>query len=284
MFIYLLLHIELPRFKIGKANDIYQRIPGIGGIESFNLADSFCVKLSSEQDAYRLENILLRLFKPWNLPVDEKNRFPGDTEHFEVECFDRVLKFLTDNADLSAGSVPEPLPPPPLRAPTPKNILSKEERQQLRQEREAQDRLNADLNFKAGLQDFKRGILQLMDLKLDVLEMRLDHDARFPQNRFILIETNDPDKLKCAKEIIHEMWRHFLLYEQGLHASFIISATGCWINDPSTGRIEADIFDPASRDIPLTDSIKEYLDVVALIPLATSKIKRIALLPGIDHD
>lgn len=114
MYVYLLRHVAEPRFKIGKANNIYQRIPGIGGIRAFNLASSLCLQLQSEDDAYRLEKILHRLFDPWNLPVNENNRYSGDTEQFEVECFDRVLKFLTDNSDLTGGASPMPIPAQPV--------------------------------------------------------------------------------------------------------------------------------------------------------------------------
>lgn len=114
MFVYLLKHTEEPRFKIGKSNDIHGRIPGIGGIRTFNLSGSLCIQLPSDGDAYRVEKVLHRLFARWRLPVDKSNRYPGDTEQFNAECFDRVLKFLTDNPDLIEGALPMTIPSLPI--------------------------------------------------------------------------------------------------------------------------------------------------------------------------
>ncbi len=134
MFVYILKYIDGKRFKIGKANDIYQRIRGIGGMEAYDLASSLCLQLRSEADAYRIEKILHRLFSDWHLEVDKGNRFDGDTEQFSIECFERVVKFLTDNADLTAGAMPCALPPAPVKASTPDSILDDEDRNRARAE------------------------------------------------------------------------------------------------------------------------------------------------------
>lgn len=114
MYVYLLKNADGKRFKIGKANNIPQRIRGIGGTLSFDLPSSLCVQLPSEGDAYRIEKILHRLFVDWHLKVDQHNRYDGDTEQFGIECFARVVKFLTDNSDLTAGAMPRALPPAPI--------------------------------------------------------------------------------------------------------------------------------------------------------------------------
>jgi len=114
MFVYLLQHATESRFKIGKANDIYQRIPSIGGFDAFDLTSSLCIQLPTEKDAYKLEKSLHRLFGAFNLPVDKSNRYSGDTEQFNTECFERVLKFLKDNCDLICGASPMPIPSPPI--------------------------------------------------------------------------------------------------------------------------------------------------------------------------
>ena len=103
MFVYMLKHISEPRFKIGKANDIYQRLAGIGGAASYNLAGSLCLPLGNARDALRIEKILHKTFIRWKVPTGAAGRFSGDTEQFQIECFDDVTNFVATNEKLMGG-------------------------------------------------------------------------------------------------------------------------------------------------------------------------------------
>lgn len=222
MFVYLLQHTSEPRFKIGKANDIYQRILGIGGLDVFNLPSSFCVQASDEGSAYRLEKILHRMFEPWNLPVDEGARYTGDTEQFSMECFDRVLKFLTDNADLNDGALPVPLPPAPLR-PTPvKNIFSIGDRIQRNEKR----RQRAIVKERENLEGYRAGIRILESSIFSLLEMGLDEFKLC--NGFVLIETGNREKYDKAHNLIDELISVGVCRRNCIYFSFVCSASGQW--------------------------------------------------------
>src|SRR5512135_3368740 len=106
MNVYAVPYIAEPKFKIGKANDVLDRLQDLGPLTDFNLADGLCIPLPSEADAHRVEKILHRMFAKWNLPIDEKNRYDGDTEQFDIACLPRVTRFLTENADLLDGALP----------------------------------------------------------------------------------------------------------------------------------------------------------------------------------
>lgn len=137
MYVYLLKHVGKPTFKIGKAIDIHVRIPLIGGHAVFDLASSLCVEFPTEADSKRHERVLHRLFHEWNVRPVDGERHEGDTEHFEIECFNRVVKFLNDNQDLTLGRI-VPIPPRPanLRDGDMRDLLSPEARRARREERQ----------------------------------------------------------------------------------------------------------------------------------------------------
>lgn len=167
MYVYLLKHVDGKSFKIGKASDIHQRIRalGIGGMQAFDLECSLCVKLPSDDDAYRVEKSLHRLFADWHLEVDEQKRCDGDTEQFAIECFDRVVKFLTDNSDLIAGASPRELPPAVAQASKSesKQLQINQIRAQRRAERAKADVQNALANSKEELKILQKLIGYMND-------------------------------------------------------------------------------------------------------------------------
>lgn len=110
MFVYLLRDAHAPRFKIGKANDIHQRIAALGGPSGFNLTESRCIRLPTPSDALRVEKILHRVFVRSNIPPTDGARYAGDTEMFRLDCFHRVLLFLMSMPDLIDNAAPGPLP------------------------------------------------------------------------------------------------------------------------------------------------------------------------------
>lgn len=110
MYVYLLKHAAKQTFKIGKSIDIHSRIQEIGGYESFDLDSSLCAQFSSERLALKHEGFIHEVFGEWKMAPDAKNRRPGDTEHFKIECFDLVVSYLRSNASLfkcAIGQIPE---------------------------------------------------------------------------------------------------------------------------------------------------------------------------------
>lgn len=183
MFVYLLHHAVQPQFKIGKANDIHERIPGIGGARSFNLEASRCILLRTEADAKRVENGLHYFFKRWNVPVDPENRFLGDTEHYEIECFARVVEFLTVNTDLTQGAVPMPVPAAPRALSNDMDSSTsrqqkRAEKQQKRAERQRKraEKLQREANethaeMQRAMAVIQRLIIELKEMKLPLFSL-----------------------------------------------------------------------------------------------------------------
>ncbi|AON53808.1 GIY-YIG nuclease family protein [Herbaspirillum seropedicae] len=136
MFVYLLPSNDGSRFKIGKANDVYQRVLGLGGSQGFQMDKGLYIKLKTEQDARRVERILHRTFRSFNLPVNPQARYEGDTEQFDISCFDRVVRFLIENKDLLETDDPIRIPELVQVASAP--VVSKEERRErIRYQRKA---------------------------------------------------------------------------------------------------------------------------------------------------
>jgi len=263
MYVYLLHHATEPRFKIGKANDIYQRISGIGGVGEFNLPASLCVQLQSEGEAYRLEKILHRVFDPWNIRND-RERFPGDTEQFNVHCFERVVKFLTDNSDLFAGALPIPLPVMPSK-PIEKNNYSLEERRQIRMERERQEQQLVDQKFDAAIMQIERGISRLLEMRLDVFEI-----CALPY-QFMVIESSKPELFEEALSIVGE-WVSLCFSPKRRRnhwSSIVCSVTSIWDKEVGSGRIDAHISSPIT-DANRADFDNEFIRIVEMIPLSIS--------------
>jgi hypothetical protein len=101
--VYLLLHRNRQRFKVGKTNDIIQRA------RSFNIRDidwtnSIGLEVQSVNAAVRLERILLRVFADWLLTpaevLDDGGVLDGATEWMNIECLARVDDFLKHVEDI----------------------------------------------------------------------------------------------------------------------------------------------------------------------------------------
>jgi DNA-directed RNA polymerase subunit F len=89
--VYVLAHKNEPRIKIGKANDILERVRTLG-LSMFDLERSFGLQVQSERDAFRIEGALHRFFDDWRLPkVDDTE---GATEWFKADCRIDLEAFL----------------------------------------------------------------------------------------------------------------------------------------------------------------------------------------------
>ena len=99
--VYILVHLKLPLFKIGKANDIEFRLKMLGYI---NLSASYKFITDSESSAFRVERILHRTFHKWRLSHEQSLEMGvvdnGATEWFQLDCLDRLLDFAKNNSDL----------------------------------------------------------------------------------------------------------------------------------------------------------------------------------------
>lgn len=199
MNVYAVPYIAEPKFKIGKANDVLDRLQNLGQLTDFNLADGLCIPLPSEADAHRVEKVLHRLFKKWKLPIDKRNRYDGDTEQFEIACLPRVTRFLTENADLLDGARPGPLPPVPERMAAPK--LTRQQRQE-RREKNARRRQEAEEKYsRMALAALSCGIDQVCQMKLEVLEKTNANDP------FITFASADREKCNRALGIMYELMK-----------------------------------------------------------------------------
>jgi hypothetical protein len=136
-FVYLLRHTGKLTFKIGKAVDIHDRIPGIGGYQAFDLNSSMCAKLPTPSMALRVEKLIHEIFKEWNEPpIDKSNRAEGDTEYFRTECFDLVIGFLHHNQNYFKSEITRV----PERVATVEiSLAEKRERKRLKQELRQQE-------------------------------------------------------------------------------------------------------------------------------------------------
>lgn len=132
--VYLLRHSDKETFKIGKANDVHDRIPSIGGYQAFSLDSSLCVQFSNSALALRVEKLLHQIFKEWNQKPGAL-RTEGDTEHFHKDCFDNVVSFLKHNQSYFKSEI-TPIPKIPKAA-----TLGTEERRERRRQKK-EERLN----------------------------------------------------------------------------------------------------------------------------------------------
>lgn len=146
-FVYLLRLVGTPGFKIGKAIDIHQRIPQIGGYDVFDLNNSLCATFPSETLSRRYEITMHEVFKNWNIPTASNNRIPGDTEYFRIECFDEAVNFLKLNTSFFQGKVgPIPSKPEIQQVCRMTAALTATEKSLLRESRRNQTRLNEENN------------------------------------------------------------------------------------------------------------------------------------------
>lgn len=108
-YVYLLWHKTEPRFKIGKADNLYTRIQQLG-IPQFDLTRTKLLETDDCSQAINLERILHRMFQrfrlmpgpaaPLSCPELRVGRQDGDTEWFSAECWGRLHNFVEQNEDL----------------------------------------------------------------------------------------------------------------------------------------------------------------------------------------
>lgn len=302
MFVYLLRYATEPRFKIGKAIDIYQRILGIGGLGTFDIANSLCVQLPNEDAAYRLEKILHRLFEPWNLPVNESKRYSGDTEHFAAECFGRVIKFLVDNVDLTAGALPSPLPTQTVLIATENAIALQEERRLIRAAKELRieerqkvrtaNKLLEDAAYEQmylrGIEILKSSITQLSEMQLDVFGVVTHNcvqwDGVSRPEQFIVIESCGVDSFNKVEQISEDMWgaradprgrrHHCGPLTSSTSTSPAVDNTDAWRNEKWTMNL---FLKTALIDSNKGEFRQEYVDFFESIPKLENSIESLDL-------
>ncbi|MBH3388006.1 GIY-YIG nuclease family protein [Pseudomonas putida] len=101
--VYLLRDKSHARFKIGKANNILYRARNFSW-DSIDFSTSVGLKVTTEAEAYALENILHRTFRHARLQVDyviaTGGPADGGTEWFDLSCWTRLMQYLVDNQDL----------------------------------------------------------------------------------------------------------------------------------------------------------------------------------------
>ena len=111
--IYILVHESLPFFKVGKTVNLDGRLASLDPIDAKR---SFCFRLGSEKAAFRVERIFHRSFHACRVKDSEAIsagiQCNGSSEWFSMDCFDRVLRFARDNADIFDGEL-QPLPDNP---------------------------------------------------------------------------------------------------------------------------------------------------------------------------
>jgi len=103
-YVYILVHKDKPRFKIGKALDLAARVAQLT-YDELDLTKSRALEVLDEAAAFNLERALHRCFDKWRLTADdmvsqEGERFTGYTEWFRTECFDRLMSFVDQNTEL----------------------------------------------------------------------------------------------------------------------------------------------------------------------------------------
>ena len=196
MNVYVVPHATEPKFKIGKANDVLDRLQTLGSLTDFNLDESLCIRLPSKKDAFRVETILKRMFHKWNIPFDKKNRYDGDTEQFEMACFPRLVRLLNESADLFDG-LPQPLPEAQPRVAGAKvaRLQWHESRANAARRRQAEH----DAYFRMVMAALSCGIDQISRMGLTVFEKC---ETPYPS---VYIETGDKELFDRACAIMLEL-------------------------------------------------------------------------------
>lgn len=83
-FVYLLVHAHLPRFKIGVSSNPAQRAKDLR--QPFDLAMSRQFGFT-KSEAYRVEDDLHNRYEALNLDVSTIGKCSGQTEWFDISCF-----------------------------------------------------------------------------------------------------------------------------------------------------------------------------------------------------
>jgi hypothetical protein len=129
-YLYLLVAADGSTFKIGVSENPTQRMSGLP--EDFDRQLSIQFKCD-EQEVYKAEKALHFLFRKHHVV---KSFGAGYTEWFSINCFDDVKTFIHSNQALLGWTEYEPIPEqiPVAKAPSGYYALSKEEREQRREE------------------------------------------------------------------------------------------------------------------------------------------------------
>lgn len=102
-YVYVLMHRNGKRFKIGKALDIDARTYQLGKVR-FNPVGSFALRFETEARSYEAEGALHRLFSNFRCEsqdiVAEDGTGDGSTEFFHIDCHGHVVDFIERNLAL----------------------------------------------------------------------------------------------------------------------------------------------------------------------------------------
>lgn len=103
-FVYLLVHKNESRFKIGKAVDIRARVAQLK-LHNINFERSNAWEMKDDEAANNLERALHRCFAKWRIrsevvAIEHGQKFDGYTEWFSIDCYARVNSFMLENSEL----------------------------------------------------------------------------------------------------------------------------------------------------------------------------------------
>jgi len=277
MFVYVVKDAKKPQFKIGKAKVVLNRLAKLGNLEDFDLAGSYCLRLPTEADAFRIEAAIQKLFHPFNVEPDANNRRLGDTEIFRLECFGHVINFLRANPDLFFGAVPEAISEPVESANAPRKVPEQLLRE--RQERATDQRAVAELKFDISMVVFDGVVSQLTDLRPEVFDLSECPNPRGEQPKQVVhIESSDREIFDRAHGLVCTLqYLRFSSRLDGMDRSNLAgNVLAHWDDAQRRGRLSVQIVVPVTPD-NRHELNQEYVDIHDMIPRSQAPRKPLDL-------
>lgn len=266
MFVYFLKHNIYPIFKVGKTKNIHTRMRQIGGVENFNVADSFCVSLANGRESYRLETILHRMFHVWNIQPEEYGgvRHKGDSEEYKIQCLDRLIKFLSENSDLTQASPLASIPPELHKVKTRKLFI---DRRNINESDKLKKQEEKSRVWVIDAAKIKQDIYHLQEIGLDTFEICFDNSLRYPYP-FIFVQTYDRSTYLKA-DTIFKKWLKAnvdpaINYPERM--SFIYRVNKYWENNIGTIKVYF-AFQSKKRNRIYAD---DYFEIIKQIPFSSN--------------
>lgn len=96
--VYVITSIDNTKIKIGKANNVLQRISAFS-YATIDYDRSFEIICRDEKAAYKIEKILHLRFDDYRICPSEIGSFDGSCEWFTFDVFDRIKSFITNSGD-----------------------------------------------------------------------------------------------------------------------------------------------------------------------------------------
>ncbi|WP_083211920.1 GIY-YIG nuclease family protein [Burkholderia sp. CCA53] len=105
-FVYVLMHRDGDRFKIGKAVNLSARIRQLS-LPRFRPLGSFALEFDTERRAIEVERILHLTFQMWRCKTREIESIDrlgeGASEFFSSGCYNHLVNFIKSSLDLFNG-------------------------------------------------------------------------------------------------------------------------------------------------------------------------------------